>query len=86
MTRVLLSVTLCVLTLSVGLWTCVVASYNHERAAKLAQLQRALEMRRTANAQLESMAAAHIWGGASTLAFERDRQPAGPADAAGVTP
>jgi len=81
MTRVVLSIALCVLTLAVGMWTCVVASYNHERAAALARLQRGLEMRRTANAQLESMAAAHVWGGAAPVEGPSDFEPAfeGPA-------
>jgi hypothetical protein len=50
------------LTLAVGLWTAVVACYNHQRAANLSGLQRELEILRAANDQAEAEAAAHIWG------------------------
>lgn len=62
MTRAALSLALAALTLGVGLWTCVVACWNHQRADNLARLQRRFDMQRAANAQLEARAAAHVWG------------------------
>lgn len=62
MTRVLLTVALASLTLAVGLWTAVVACYNHHRAANLSSMQRGLEILRAANDQAEAEAAAHVWG------------------------
>lgn len=62
MTRTLLTIGLAVLTLAVGLWTAVVASYNHQRGANLSTLERDLEILRAAGDQAEARAAAHVWG------------------------
>ena len=62
MTRALLSLALSGLTLAVGLWTCLVATWNHQRADQLVRLQRRHEMQRAANDQLAALVSAHVWG------------------------
>jgi len=62
MTRLFLTGGLAALSLTVGLWTAIVASYNHQRAANLSDLQREIEILRAANDQAEAQAAVHVWG------------------------
>lgn len=62
MTRGLISLSLSLFALLVGLCAALVVAHGHARADRLAQLQRRLEMQRAANDQSEARAAAHVWG------------------------
>ena len=74
MTRWILTAALGVLTLTVGLWTAVVVSYNHQRAENLSRLQRDLEILRASNDQAEARAASHVWGQADPVLPARASQ------------
>ena len=62
MIRASLVLLLCGLTLILGLWTTIVQTQNHSRAAELSILQRHLEMREAANAQARALTQAHLPG------------------------
>jgi hypothetical protein len=61
-TRSLLALLLCALTLALGLWAALVQSENHARARDLAELQRQCEMIEAANAQAQAVVSAHLPG------------------------
>jgi len=77
MTRALLAILLSLLTLALGLWTCLVQSSNHERASELAHAQREWEMLDAANAQAEATVSAHVWGMPNERTSESRAQDAG---------
>jgi len=60
--RASLVLLLCGLTLILGLWTTIVQTQNHSRAAELSVLQRHWEMREAANAQARALTQAHLPG------------------------
>ena len=60
--RLLLAVLLGCATMAVGLFVCCMQSRNHERARRLAELQRDCELIEAANTQNEAIADAHVWG------------------------
>lgn len=62
MIRATLVLLLCAMTLVLGLWTTVVQTQNHSRAAELSTLQRRWEMREAANAQARALTEAHLPG------------------------
>jgi hypothetical protein len=62
MTRALLVLLLCAVTLALGLCTALVQTDNHERAHALSQLQRECEMLEAANAQAETLVSSHLPG------------------------
>lgn len=84
MTRIVLTLTLSVLALAVGIATSVVASYNQARGANLSLLQRKLEILRAAGDQAEASAAAHVWGQAPDAPATPAARPA--AEAQEATP
>jgi hypothetical protein len=63
--RASLVLLLCGLTLILGLWTTIVQTQNHSRAAQLSILQRQWEMRDAANAQARTLTEAHLPGGSN---------------------
>jgi len=61
-TRAMLAFGLSALTLCVGLLTCIVQTFNHERAQELARMQRKIAMLQAANAQSDALVSSHVAG------------------------
>jgi hypothetical protein len=68
MTRTLLALGLCALTLALGLWAALIQCDNHARARDLAELQRQCEMIEAANAQAQALVSSHVPGRANRVA------------------
>ncbi|MCE9593909.1 MAG: hypothetical protein K8S98_06930 [Planctomycetes bacterium] len=74
MKRPVVAWTLGAVALFVSLATAAVQSENHERARRLAEIQRRCEMVEAANVQAQALVRAHVWGEPNRPLAKRGRE------------